>query len=157
MQETLELDALDQKLTTAFPGRVVRKDLVHKMQEAHDRGCTVALFAFTPVRGARLHLPAPCAGRYRALQLARYLIISNRARIEDMAFADGQLTRINVAANVIERALDIGTPFRTSGCPDCNRPLYNERPGGTMYNYATPLEEDEKALAREELASYWEE
>jgi len=133
------------------------EDLVRKIQEAHDRGCTVALFAFTPVRGARLDLPAPNAGRYRALQLARYLIISNRARIDDMAFAEGRLTRIDVAPNVIERALEIGTPFRTSGCPDCNRPLYNERPGGTMYNYAAPLTEDEKSLAREELASYWEE
>jgi len=133
------------------------EDLVRKIQEAHDRGCTVALFAFTPVRGAKLQLPAPSAGRYRALQLARHLISSSRARDEDMAFAEGRLTGINVAANVIERALDIGTPFRTSGCPDCNRPLYNERPGGTMYNYAAPLEEDEKALAREELASYWEE
>jgi len=133
------------------------EDLVRKIQEAHDRGCTVALFAFTPVRGARLHLAAPAAGRYRALQLARYLIISNRARIEDMSFADGRLTHIDVAPSIIERALEIGTPFRTSGCPDCNRPLYNERPGGTMYNYAAPLTEDEKALAREELASYWEE
>lgn len=130
-------------------------DLVRKMQEAHDRGCTIALFAFTPVRGARLHLPAPVAGRYRAVQLARYLIINDAARIEDMAFAEGQLTGINVAPQVIERAIGAGTPFRTSGCPDCNRPLYNERPGGTMYNYAAPLEEKDKALARQELASYW--
>ena len=32
MQETLVLDELDQKLTVAFPGRVVRKDLVHQMK-----------------------------------------------------------------------------------------------------------------------------
>ena len=30
--ETVVIDALDQKLVEAFPGRVVRKDLVHKLK-----------------------------------------------------------------------------------------------------------------------------
>ena len=36
-----------------------------------------------------------------------------------------------------------GQAFQTSGCDDCNRPYYNERPGGLIYNYPrqlTPLE-----------------
>ena len=42
-----------------------------------------------------------------------------------------------------------GVAFQTSGCPDCNRPYYNERPGGPMYNYARPLSpaEIQRALA----------
>ena len=32
MEETLVLDELDEKLTAAFPGRVVRKDLVREMK-----------------------------------------------------------------------------------------------------------------------------
>ena len=28
--------------------------------------------------------------------------------------------------------------FRTSGCPGCNRPYYNERPGQIPYNYPRP-------------------
>jgi biotin synthase len=36
-----------------------------------------------------------------------------------------------------------GTPFCTSGCPECNRPYYNERPGGPMYNYPRPPLPDE--------------
>ncbi|MCU0523100.1 MAG: radical SAM protein [Anaerolineae bacterium] len=130
------------------------EDVIRKIQDAHDRRCTVALFAFTPVRGAKLDLPAPEVGRYRALQLARYLIISGRARLHDMVFIEGRLAEIRLDPVAIERALDTGLPFRTSGCPDCNRPLYNERPGGVMYNYAAPLTEDERGLARQELLSY---
>lgn len=130
------------------------EDLVRKMQEARDHHCTIALFAFTPVRGARLQLPAPDVGRYRALQLARYLIVSGRARYEDMRFEGGRLVSIEVDPTILAQALEKGTPFRTSGCPDCNRPLYNERPGGVMYNYAAALSSDEISSAREELAAY---
>ncbi len=130
------------------------EDIIRQIQAAHDRHCTVALFAFTPVRGARLDLPAPDIGRYRAIQLARALITSNRATIDAMTFANGQLQAINVEPAVIDRSLATGTPFRTSGCPNCNRPLYNERPGGAMYNYAAPLTEDERASAVQELAGY---
>lgn len=130
------------------------EDLIRKIQDACDRHCTVALFAFTPVRGAKLDLPAPDTGRYRAIQLARYLITRRQARLEDMDFKAGRLVAIHIQPNAIERALETGSPFRTSGCPDCNRPLYNERPGGVMYNYAAPLTQDERLQAWLELASY---
>ena len=129
-------------------------DLGRQIQGAHDRQCSVALFAFTPVRGARLDLPAPEVGRYRAIQLARTLIVGDHARIEDMVFSNGRLKALDVDRRVLERILSLGVPFRTSGCPSCNRPLYNERPGGVMYNYAAPLSEEEKRLARQELATY---
>ena len=43
----------------------------------------------------------------------------------------------------------LGEPFQTSGCPDCNRPFYNEQPAGPLYNYPWPLSpaEAERALA----------
>jgi biotin synthase len=44
-----------------------------------------------------------------------------------------------------------GEPFQTSGCPDCNRPYYNERPGGVMYNYPRPLVAAEALRAIEEM------
>ncbi len=130
------------------------EDLIRKIQDARDRHCTVALFAFTPVRGAKLDLPAPDVGRYRAIQLARFLITRGQAQFEDMDFKAGRLLAIRTDPNVIERALDTGSPFRTSGCPDCNRPLYNERPGGVIYNYAAPLTQEERIRTRLELASY---
>ncbi len=131
------------------------QDLVRMMQAAHDRHCYVALFAFTPVRGARLDLPAPEIGRYRALQMARYLITSGRIRDDAMSFENDRLIAFDVDPSLLARPLASGAPFRTTGCPDCNRPLYNERPSGAMYNYAAPLTDQEKAKAREELAQYF--
>jgi len=39
--------------------------------------------------------------------------------------------------------LGTGEAFRTSGCPGCNRPYYNERPSGPFYNYPRGLTEEE--------------
>ena len=128
--------------------------IIRRIQTCHDRRCYVALFAYTPVRGTHLALPPPAVGRYRALQLLRDLISRNQARLTDMQFRDGKLVSIDVADELVEPTLETGRPFRTSGCPDCNRPLYNERPGGTMYNYPVPLEAEERARVREELATY---
>ena len=129
-------------------------ELVHAFQTFHDEGCTIALFAFTPVRGTALDFAPPLLERYRALQLARYLIVRDLARVEDMVFDGGKLAAIGVAPAVLDRAIDAGTPFRTSGCPNCNRPMYNERPGGAMYNHPESLTSDEKFAAREALSRY---
>lgn len=128
--------------------------LVRAFQAYHDKGCSIALFAYTPVRGTALDLPQPPLERYRALQLARYLIVHDLATLGDMTFEDERLVAIDVAPDVLARAFDAGTAFRTSGCPSCNRPMYNERPGGAMYNYPQPLTADEKADARAAVARY---
>jgi biotin synthase len=31
----------------------------------------------------------------------------------------------------------------TSGCPDCDRPYYNEEPKGPLYNFPRRLRDDE--------------
>jgi biotin synthase len=44
-----------------------------------------------------------------------------------------------VSTTVLEETVNSGKPFQTSGCPDCNRPFYNEKPGGPIYNYSKEL------------------
>ena len=44
-----------------------------------------------------------------------------------------------------------GEPFQTSGCPNCNRPFYNEQPGGILYNYPRPLTAEETAQAVQDM------
>jgi len=131
------------------------EELVGAFQTFHDKGCGIALFAFTPVRGTQLDVAPPPLERYRAVQLARYLIAHNQARVEAMPFAGGKLAAINVDPAVLDRAIEAGTPFRTSGCPNCNRPMYNERPGGDLYNHPAPLTAAEKSAAREALWCYF--
>jgi biotin synthase-related radical SAM superfamily protein len=130
--------ALVKDTARAFPGRAAlhlivglgetEKEMVERIQWAHDLGVTVGLFAFTPVPGTHLagHPPPPLAV-YRRLQAARWLISHGQARAGDMAF-DAQGRLVNLSASLPGS----GGPFRTSGCPDCNRPYYNERPGGVM-------------------------
>jgi biotin synthase len=64
-------------------------------------------------------------------------------------YRHGVLTGINIPAHELKNRLVDGIAFETSGCPDCNRPYYNERPGGIMYNYPRRLTrtEVEQAIA----------
>ncbi|MGD8398463.1 MAG: radical SAM protein, partial [Anaerolineae bacterium] len=137
--------ALIEASAAAFPGRVAvhlivglgetEAEMAQRMQWAHDLGITVGLFAFTPVRGTHLaDRPPPPVAVYRRMQMARWLIVHDQARAEEMAFGpDGGLLRFGVSPPAG------GLAFRTSGCPDCNRPYYNEQPGGPLYNYPRPL------------------
>ena len=111
------------------------KEMVERIQWAHDLGITVGLFAFTPVRGTRLaNRHPPLLAVYRRMQSARWLIVHDLARIEEMAF-DAQGRLLDLGAPLPAS----GEPFQTSGCPHCNRPFYNEQPGGILYNYPRPL------------------
>ena len=107
-----------------------------------------ALFAFTPIRGTRLenNSPPPLES-YRRVQLMRFLMVNGLVRYEDMHFDDeGKITSFGIASHRLKQIIEDGTPFLTSGCPDCNRPFYNEKPSGPIYNYPrkTSREEIEK-------------
>ncbi|MBN1873229.1 MAG: radical SAM protein [Anaerolineae bacterium] len=133
--------------------------LLHRFQDLKAMGCHIGLFAFTPVRGTALTLQSPDIGRYRALQVARYLIMQDQTFLDNMSFRNERLVAMNIAPEILAAALNSGTPFRTSGCPGCNRPMYNERPGGEIYNYPRLLTIEEKRIAKEQWQTYmkvWE-
>jgi biotin synthase len=148
---------LIEETARAFPGRAAlhlivglgesEHEIVERMQWAHDRGVTVGLFAFTPLRGIYLaDRPPPSLANYRHVQAARWLIVHDRVRVEGMVFGeDGRLVRLGTPLPTT------GEPFQTSGCPDCNRPFYNERPGGPLYNYPRPLTTEEAAQAIQDM------
>lgn len=115
-------------------------------------GVTVALFAFIPLRGTALAgNSAPEVDSYRRVQAGYHLLHRKAARLSDFDFMDGRLTSYNLPLGELEQLLESGTAFETSGCPDCNRPYYNERPGGTIYNYHYPLDEFENRRLIAEL------
>ncbi len=112
-------------------------EAVEFIQNMADMGVLTGLFAFTPVRGTRLEgLGRPDLRSYRRIQLAHTLIYKGLSSLDRMEF-DG---RGHIACFGVDRELLLdlalsGEPFMTKGCPGCNRPFYNERPGGPMYNY----------------------
>jgi biotin synthase len=56
---------------------------------------------------------------------------------------DERLIDYGVSESLLQQVVETGSPFLTSGCPGCNRPYYNERPGGPLYNYPRqPLPEE---------------
>ncbi len=103
------------------------RDLIDAMLRLKEMGISTALFAYTPVNGGS----PPDIGRYRAIQMSRALIYHHG--ISHFTFENGKLTGIGAEESIIEKAGR--TAFTTSGCPGCNRPFYNERPGTELFNY----------------------
>lgn len=113
------------------------KEIIQTIQWCADFGVYPSLFAFTPIPGTALEaLPQPSVATYRRVQLAHHLIVHGKTRCENMKFdEDERLIDHGVSKRLLQRIVETGTPFLTSGCPGCNRPYYNERPGGPLYNY----------------------
>ncbi len=124
-----------------FPGRITthiivglgesERDLVEMMSWMRNRGIEVALFAFTPIKGTALeNHPRPPLDVYRRVQIARYLIFEKNADVDDVIFdEEGRISGFR-----IELGPDFKKAFLTSGCPDCTRPFYNEKPSEEPYN-----------------------
>lgn len=116
------------------------KDMVQTIQWCVDKGIHPALFSFTPIRGTALETNCPPhINRYRRVQLARYLINERKTRFEKMSFTaeEERIANFGVPQDQLTKAIQLGIPFVTSGCPNCNRPYYNEKPSGPVYNFPT--------------------
>jgi len=154
---------LVEEVARRFPGHVAihlivglgetEREMVEMIQRMHDLGAIVGLFAFTPVRGTAMQdQPPPPLDTYRRMQVARHLISHDLATLGDFAFsAEGQL--VSFGRSDLAKVMADGVAFQTSGCPDCNRPFYNERPRGPLYNYPRPLTLAEAVRAVAELAA----
>jgi len=121
------------------------KEIIQTIQWCNDFGVYPSLFAFTPIPGTTFEtLPQPSVATYRRVQLAHYLIVHRNTRFENMKFDDDErLIDYGVLESLLQQVVGSGSPFLTSGCPGCNRPYYNERPSGPLYNYPRqPLPEE---------------
>lgn len=115
-------------------------ELVNTFIRAREIGADVSIFAFTPIKGTRLeNREPPSLEHYRKIQLAKYLVSIGK---EDAIVFDGDSIK-GFALSKDEVAKIPTTVFMTHGCPGCNRPYYNERPGKEPYNYPlAPKRED---------------
>ena len=129
------------------------KEAIFAVQECLDLGVLPALFAFTPVKGTALAAhPQPALDVYRRVQVARYLIVNGLARFEEMRFdGEGRIVDFGVSKPVLFNVVCSGKPFFTSGCPDCNRPFYNEKPSGPLYNFPRAIRPEELKVIKRDL------
>ena len=132
------------------------EELISMIQRVVDLGVYPALFAFTPLNGTRLEGKAqPEVERYRCIQLAQFLITSGKAAIKDILFdEEGHIRGYNINEDIVRETAIMGVPFLTSGCPGCNRPYYNERAGGPLYNYPRSMSSEEIVEVNEGIRRY---
>lgn len=134
-------------------------EMVEIFLMAQDIGVHVHLFSFYPEAGTPLEVhPVPSLGRYRRMQLARFLIAAGSATRRSFEYStEGRVTDLGVEPATVPH---VERAFMTAGCPGsdgtvaCNRPYGNERPSGPLRNYpftppdvATLLAELELSLA----------
>ncbi|MDH5375615.1 MAG: radical SAM protein [Candidatus Bathyarchaeota archaeon] len=129
------------------------REMVEIIQRCADMGVLPALFAFTPIPGTILENDSqPSVPQYRSVQLARHLIFRGIARYENIRFSEeGCVSDFGVDEERLMQIIQTGEPFHTSGCPNCNRPYYNEKPSGPIYNYPRPLTKKETLQILQEL------
>lgn len=128
------------------------EEMVQMIQWCFDLGVYPGLFAFTPIPGTLLEdKPRPSLSHYRRIQVTHYLITRGKTRFENMFFDDaGCLIDFGISETQLREIIETGEPFVTSGCPGCNRPYYNEKPGGPIYNYPKkPLSEEVSKIERQ--------
>ncbi|MCX5773029.1 MAG: hypothetical protein NTX05_00205 [Fusobacteria bacterium] len=100
---------------------------------------TVALFAFFPIKGTKLeNHPQPEMGKYRRLQLVKYLLEQKKMVFEKIKFDKfGKINSISEVFDVMDR--NLSKAFQTTGCQGCTRPYYTERPSAPLYNFPYAL------------------
>jgi lipoyl synthase len=148
-----------------YPGRIAthlivgmgetEKEMVDIIKELHEHKVIIALFAFTPVRGAKLEFDkAPSMANYRRIQIALHLVRNNLNY--DFKYNDqGQVLDFGYEKEELLELLKNSNVFETSGCTDCNRPYYNERAGDKdLYNNPDQVEEDKFVKMLETIYEY---
>jgi biotin synthase len=122
------------------------KEVVELLVRMNELDVTAGLFAFTPVKGTALEgWRRPDLSAYRRIQIARYLIFRGfNPRFE--FDKKGRITGYGYPQDELVTLID-PSAFQTTGCRGCNRPYYNERPGGAMYNYPKELSSSELEIA----------
>jgi len=114
------------------------REAVDTLKELFDIGVSPSLFAFTPLKGTALESkPPPELGKYRRIQIARYLLSKDEITPEEIIYSDGRIVSFGDAIDKVRPYA-----FQTWGCPNCNRPYFNEIPGRVIYNYPKSIDEE---------------
>jgi len=138
------------------------RQMVETIQKAHDNGACTHLFSFYPEDGSALEkLARPAVAHYHRVQLARWLINNDLGGMKKMKFnRKGQITDFGIEKKALDKVIDDGEAFMTSGCPgkdgkvSCNRPYGNERPSEKLRNYPFLPDADDIKDVRKYLADY---
>lgn len=135
------------------------REILDVCQKIRDMGGHNHLFAFFPEQGSLMEdWPACDAAQWRRVQLARYMIDYGGSHVSRMRFdASGQVVDFGVPPAELDRLIQSGKPFRTSGCPGpendvsaCNRPYGDSKPSAIL-SYPFKLDREDIAHVRGQM------
>ena len=126
------------------------KEMVSIIDWLLRRKITVALFAFTPIKGTKLeNHKKPSINSYRRIQLAHFLLKERIISFDKIRFNEkGEIIDLGINLSELDESY-IKKAFLTQGCPNCRRPFYNESPKEELYNI-----HDEKLLKHAQLPDF---
>lgn len=148
-----------------YPGKIAthliiglgenEKQAIELIAELFQHQVIIALFAFTPVRGAKMEFTqAPDISSYRRIQVALHLIRNNLPYNLEYN-QEGQVFNFGLPQEELARILQDSNVFETSGCSDCNRPYYNERASSEdLYNHPDKIRQEKFLKAFDSLFNY---
>jgi len=130
------------------------KQMSDVIQRSKDKGAPTHLFSFFPEAGSAMkNNDPPPMDQYRRIQIARYLIDLKISHADAFTYGSmDQIMEFGISADTLDRIINSGEPFRTSGCSGydgevaCNRPFANSRPGPDIRNY--PFSPDREDIIR---------
>ena len=129
------------------------KEMVTCIQRVHSMGAKTHLFSLYPETSSSLsHLSPPPLVQYRRIQLAQYLVEKDLLAADEISFSEeGNILDFGRDRTTLDEVIQAGHPFQTSGCPGCNRPYANSRPGPKMRNYPFPLRREDIQRVKEQI------
>jgi len=130
------------------------EDAIKFISELWKTNVNAALFSYTYVPGTQFEIAekpgSEIIRHYRAVQLARHLIVEKLADYTDMRFENNVICDFGIDENTLFSVIEDGRAFQTSGCPDCNRPMANET-FSRIFNFPKKPRDDEKENIKREL------
>ncbi|TFH05221.1 MAG: radical SAM protein [Candidatus Thorarchaeota archaeon] len=119
--------------------------------QMYQKEVSVGLFAFTNIKGTSLeNHPTPDLESYRRIQAVRDLVSRAELKADQIKENSNGIITLMIDQSMVREALSSGEAFQVTGCKGCNRPFYNERPRGPMYNFPRRLTQKEIQQAIEE-------
>ena len=126
------------------------EDALILIDELHAEGVHSALFAYTRMPGTGKITTNLNVDHYRSVQFGAYLIREGIASFADMTFNDGKVTDFGIPDAQLISYVEKGDAFKTTGCPDCNRPYATET-HQEIFNFPKDPNAEEILMIKQQL------
>lgn len=155
LKRSLDIFGLGKATTHFIVGLgETEQEMISSIKDVVDQNILPGIFLFTPIKGTPMeNSPRPNIAHFRHIQICRHLLMKDIKQYERFEFGEnGILIKIkHLDQKELTQIIHQGIPFKTAGCPDCNRPYYTSRPGEEQDGYPRDLTSEEELLIYKEL------